>query len=90
METENPMSGIPNLEELEKDMSKMTADQELAMIKAPYYQAKAMRDQANANFELVAEQTINQVYKHLIEKNAVVKALQSELAKSKKPEEPQN
>jgi hypothetical protein len=76
MENENPLNELPNIEELEKEMPQMSAQQELAMIKAPMYQSQKQTD-------LLVETTINQVYQKLIEKNAVIMALQKELAELK-------
>jgi len=74
------MSGDPLdvLSDIEQQASPtMRADQELAMIKAPMYQAQK-------NADLMTETTINQVYQKLIEKNAVIQALLAENAKLKK------
>ncbi len=68
---------LDSLEDIEKGMPQMSAQQELAMIKAPMYQSQKQTD-------LLVETTINQVYQKLIEKNAVIKALQSEIAVLKK------
>jgi hypothetical protein len=68
---------LGSLEDIEKSMPQMSADQELAMIKAPMYQSQKQTD-------LLTEATINQIYGKLIEKNAVIKALQSEIAVLKK------
>ena len=69
------------LDDIEQTMPKMSAEQELAMIKAPMYQSQKQTD-------LLTETTINQLYRQLMEKTAVIKALQAENAELKKKYEP--
>lgn len=72
----NPLDELPNIESIEQT-PQMSAEQELAMIKAPMYQAQK-------GAELLTETTINNLYKSLLEKTAVIQALQKEIAELKK------
>ncbi len=83
--SQNPLSTLPDMEEAGPQMPKMSAEQELAMVKAPMYQSQKQTD-------LLIETTINQLYKQLMEKTGVIMALQAENAelrkKDEKPAEP--
>lgn len=76
----NPMAEIPDMEDIEQQMPKMSSEQELAMVKAPMYQSQKQTD-------LLIEATINQLYKQLMEKTGVIMALQAENAELRKKDE---
>jgi len=73
--SENPLDKIPNIEE--PTNQKMSAQEELAIIKSGYYSVRASLD---LNFE----QTIGQLYAKLLETNQIVSALQKEIIDLKK------
>ncbi len=87
---ENPLDSLPDIE-VGEPQKKMTPEQELALVKAPMYQSQKQTD-------LLIEATINGLYNQLMEKTAIIKALQAENAKLRKtgkvsenpPENPQN
>lgn len=75
---------LSSLDDIEQNMQQVSPQQELAMIKAPMYQSQKQTD-------LLIETTINALYQQLMEKTAVIKALQSEISKLKeKPKKPQS
>jgi len=69
------MSGLENLENIEESM-KISPEQELAMLKAPMYQAQK-------NYDLMAEQTINKLYAQLLEKVGIISVQSKEIAELK-------
>jgi len=71
----NPLEQIPNIEE--PINQKMSAQEELAIIKSGYYSVRASLD-------LSFEQTIGQLYAKLLETNQIVSALQKEITDLKK------
>jgi len=75
----DPMKKIPNLEE-QQSPQQLTSAQNLMVLKAPLYQAE--KDHA-----LIANTIIDSLWNSLEQKNAIIHALQTELAKHKPVDE---
>ena len=73
----NPLTKIPNIEEEIQNQRQMTAEEEQAMIKAPYYAMKA-------KMEIAFESVFVQLYATVVEKNEQIKHLTLELAEFRK------
>ena len=78
--SQDPLDTLPNIEDVEQQMPKMSPEQELAMVKAPMYQSQKQTD-------LLIETTINQLFRQLMDKTAVIMALQAENAELRKKAE---
>ncbi len=76
--SKDPLESLPNIEEPQG--RKLNALEELAMIKAGYYSARASLD---LNFE----QTIGNLYAELLQKNQINSVLQKENVEMKKENE---
>ena len=78
--SQDPLSTLEDIENSGPEipqMPKMSPEQELAIVKAPMYQSQKQTD-------LLIETTINALYKQLMEKTAVIMALQAENAELRK------
>jgi len=74
----NPLNNIPNIEDAEpiEPRRQMSAQEEQAYLKAPYYAMKA-------KMELAFEQVFTELYATLLEKTQQVEVLSKELAELK-------
>jgi len=74
----NPLNNIPNIEDAEpiERRRQMSAQEEQAFLKAPYYSMKA-------KMELAFEQVFTELYATLLEKTQQVEVLSKELAELK-------
>jgi len=74
----DPLRNIPNIEDAEpmEPRRQMSAQEEQAFLKAPYYAMKA-------KMELAFEQVFTELYASLLEKNQQVEVLSKELAELK-------
>ena len=74
----DPLESLPNIEEPQG--RKLNALEELSMIKAGYYSARA-------NLDLTFEQTLGNLYAELLQKNQINSVLQKENVELKKENE---